>query len=145
MKDIPALAGHGSILWSHQRSSSRALDAPFWPMSTCAHLCRHRHTNVKSYLLIGFSLNILDLFIYLFIYLISCIWVHCSYFQTHQKRASDLITDGCEPPCCCWEVNSWPLEEQSVLLTTEPSLQPYLFLSWARVTLCRSDSLEFTI
>jgi len=30
----------------------------------------------------------------------------------HQKRASDPITDGCEPPCGCWELNSGPLEEQ---------------------------------
>ena len=50
--------------------------------------------------------------------------VHCSCLQTHQKRASDLITDGCEPPCGYWELNSGPLEEQSVLLTAEPSLQP---------------------
>ena len=42
----------------------------------------------------------------------------------HQKRTSDPITDGCETPCGCWELNSGPLEEQSVLLTTEPSLQP---------------------
>ena len=28
-----------------------------------------------------------------------------------------------EPPCGCWKLNSGPLEEQSVLLTTEPSLQ----------------------
>jgi hypothetical protein len=41
---------------------------------------------------------------------------------------SDLITDGCEPPWTCWELNSEPLEEQSVLLTTEPSLQPRLML-----------------
>jgi hypothetical protein len=34
------------------------------------------------------------------------------------------ITDGCEPPCGCWDLNSEPLEEQSVLLTTQPSLQP---------------------
>ena len=40
-----------------------------------------------------------------------------------QKRAPDLITDGCEPPCGCWELNLGPLEEQAVLLTTEPSLQ----------------------
>ena len=32
-----------------------------------------------------------------------------------QKRASDPITDGCEPPCGCWELNSGPLEEQLVL------------------------------
>ncbi|EGW02432.1 E3 ubiquitin-protein ligase NEDD4 [Cricetulus griseus] len=41
-----------------------------------------------------------------------------------QKRAQDLIRDGCEPPCGCWELNSGPLEEQSVLLTSESSLQP---------------------
>jgi hypothetical protein len=34
--------------------------------------------------------------------------------------ALDPITDGCEPPCSCWELNSGPLEEQSVLLTSEP-------------------------
>jgi len=50
--------------------------------------------------------------------------VHCSRLQTHQKRASDPITDGCEPPRGFWDLNSGPLEEQSVLLTTEPSLQP---------------------
>jgi hypothetical protein len=27
-------------------------------------------------------------------------------------------------PCGCWGLNSEPLEEQPVLLTTEPSLQP---------------------
>ena len=42
----------------------------------------------------------------------------------HQKRAPDLITDGCEPPCGCWELNSGPLEKQLVLLPTESSLQP---------------------
>jgi E3 ubiquitin-protein ligase NEDD4 len=33
------------------------------------------------------------------------------------------ITYGCEPPCGCWELNSRPLEEQSMLSTAEPSLQ----------------------
>jgi hypothetical protein len=56
---------------------------------------------------------------HVFIYLIC---VHCSYLQTHQKRTSDPITDGCEPPCGCWELNSEPLEEQPVLLTVESSL-----------------------
>jgi hypothetical protein len=41
------------------------------------------------------------------------------------ERASDPITDGREPPCGCWELNSGPLEEQSVFLTAEPSLQPW--------------------
>jgi hypothetical protein len=43
--------------------------------------------------------------------------------QKHQKRVLDPITDGCEPPSGCWDLNSGPLEEQSVLLNPEPSLQ----------------------
>ena len=38
----------------------------------------------------------------------------------------DPITDGYEPPCCCWKLDRGPLEEHPVLLTTEPSLQPHL-------------------
>jgi len=44
------------------------------------------------------------------------------------KKITYLVTvstDGCEPPCGCWELNSGPLGQQSVLLTTEPSLQPW--------------------
>ena len=44
-----------------------------------------------------------------------------------QKRASGHVIDGCEPPFECWELNSGPLEEQLVLLTAEPSLQPSSF------------------
>ena len=44
----------------------------------------------------------------------------------YQKRTSDLTTDGYEPPCGYWELNSGPLEEQTVFLTAEPSLQPCL-------------------
>jgi hypothetical protein len=61
---------------------------------------------------------------------ILCIWVHCHCLQTHQKRALDSITDGCEPPCGFWEMNSGPLEEQPVFWTAEPTLQPpILFFS----------------
>jgi hypothetical protein len=71
-------------------------------------------------------------FIYLFLFFLRFIYyyisVHCSCLQTHEKRASDLIMDGYEPPCGCWDLNSGPSEEQSVLLTAEPSPQPYLFL-----------------
>ena len=34
------------------------------------------------------------------------------------------VTGSCELSCRCWELNSGPLEDQSVLLTVEPSLQP---------------------
>jgi hypothetical protein len=36
----------------------------------------------------------------------------------------DPTTDGCEPPCGYWKLNLGPLEEQSMLLTPKPSLQP---------------------
>jgi hypothetical protein len=50
-----------------------------------------------------------------------------AYTPVCQKRAADPITDGCESPCGCWELNSGPLEEQSVLITTELSLQSPFF------------------
>ena len=40
-------------------------------------------------------------------------------------QRSSPLTDGCEPPCGCWDLNSVPLEEQSALLTAEPSHQPH--------------------
>ena len=49
-----------------------------------------------------------------------------AHIPASQKRASDLTMDDCEPPCSCWELNSGPLEERPVLLTTEPSLQPQI-------------------
>jgi hypothetical protein len=54
-----------------------------------------------------------------FIYL-----MYMSILQLSSDTPEDPITDGSEPPCSCWDLNSGPLEEQSVLLTTEPSLQP---------------------
>jgi hypothetical protein len=52
-------------------------------------------------------------------------WVHYHCLQTHQKRASHPITNGCEPPCGCWELNSRTSGRAiSALLTTEPSLKP---------------------
>jgi hypothetical protein len=55
---------------------------------------------------------------------ILCVCAQCCCLQKHQKGPSDPITDGCEPPCNVWELNSGPLEERPVFLTTEPSLQP---------------------
>jgi hypothetical protein len=66
--------------------------------------------------------NRLFYFIFLKIYLFYVYEHTVAVFN--QKRALDPITDGFEPPCGCWELNSGPLEEQSVLLTTQPSLLP---------------------
>jgi hypothetical protein len=56
-------------------------------------------------------------FFLIFIYLFIICKVHCRCLQTLQKRVSDFVTDGCEPPCGCWDLNSWPSEEQSGALT----------------------------
>ena len=43
----------------------------------------------------------------------------------HARKGRQIPLDGHEPPCGCWELNSGPLEEHSVLLTAEPPLQPH--------------------
>lgn len=42
------------------------------------------------------------------------------------RSLETTVTDGCWPPNRCWELNPDLLEGQTVLLTTEPSLQPVL-------------------
>lgn len=41
-----------------------------------------------------------------------------------QKRAFDSLNskDGHEPPCGCWKLSPGPLQEQQVILSTEPSI-----------------------
>ena len=91
-------------------------------------LCAHHHilcmyiTNLKNSLIL-LSLRLKTNTFLFFLRFIYYMWIHCHCLQTHQKRASDPITDSFGPPCGCWELNSGPLEEKSVLLTTEPSLQ----------------------
>ena len=34
------------------------------------------------------------------------------------------VTESCELPCGCWDLNPGPLEEQPVFLSAESSLQP---------------------
>lgn len=52
-----------------------------------------------------------------------CVSALSAYTPMYQKRALDPITDGHEPPCGCWELDSRSLEEQPVLLTADLSLQ----------------------
>ena len=49
-----------------------------------------------------------------------------SLFSDTPEEGIGPIIDGCESSCDCWELNTGPLEEQSVLLSTEPSLQPWV-------------------
>jgi hypothetical protein len=75
----------------------------------------------------GFGVFLGFFFLVLFCFVLFYVWVHCYCLHAHQKRTSNPSTDGCKPPCGCWKLNSGPLVEQSVLLTTEPSLQPPWF------------------
>lgn len=49
-----------------------------------------------------------------FLLKICCLFIYYAYrilpacIPTHQKRAPDLITDGCEALCVSWELNSGP-------------------------------------
>jgi hypothetical protein len=76
---------------------------------------------------------------FLKIYLFIICKVHCSCLQTLQKRVSDFVMDGCEPPCGCWDLNSGLSEEQSGTLTNwaiSPALNIFLKrdnCSWAVV------------
>ena len=61
------------------------------------------------------------------------------------ELTSDTTEEGvrshlgvCEPPCCCWDLNSGLSEEQSVFLTTDPSHQPSLILL-SKVSMCLKD------
>jgi hypothetical protein len=45
--------------------------------------------------------------------------------RTGDRRFPETrVMDGCESVHGCWELNSGPLEEQQVLLTTEQTVQP---------------------
>ena len=59
----------------------------------------------------------------IFTSLLSIQYSFCVYAYWPEET-QDLITDGCnEAPWFCQEMNSWPLEEQVILLTSEPSIQ----------------------
>jgi hypothetical protein len=58
------------------------------------------------------------------LFIIICKCTIAVFWHYYLKRASDLITSGCESPGVCWDLNSGSLEEQSVLLPAEPSHQP---------------------
>jgi hypothetical protein len=80
---------------------------------------------------------------FLFIYLST----HCSCLQTHQRKSLDPITNGCEPLCGCWELNSGPLEEQTVLFIAESSLQPLNFSLFRDyfISFCNQTTVHKTI
>jgi hypothetical protein len=69
----------------------------------------HAHTQMLKQVLFLLNIFLIYLFIYLFVYLLN-MHVLSAYVPTCQKRASDPFTDGCQPLCGCWELNSGPLK-----------------------------------
>ena len=64
------------------------------------------------------------MFMGIFAYMFFCPSLGC--LASMETRRECWITrtrvrDSCELPCGCWELNLEPLEEQPVLLVTEPS------------------------
>ena len=60
-----------------------------------------------------------------------CAHMHAYCQQKLEEHVSSEtgVMDGCEPPCGSWELNPGSLEEQPVLLTTEPFLYSLGFSS----------------
>jgi hypothetical protein len=93
-----------------------------------------------------------DLFIYLFIYLcIYCVQSSaCIYACTPEEDARSL-TDGYEPLCGCWDLNSGPLIlwllrfEQSGLSSFEPSLQPLFVFVAVVIVVLLFEVLSYTM
>ena len=58
--------------------------------------------------------------------LILCTLLFFLHICLHEgvRSAGTGVTESWELPCGCWELNSVPLEEQPVFLTTESSVQP---------------------
>jgi hypothetical protein len=50
---------------------------------------------------------------------------HVPCLKRLSKTLELEVTDGCEPSCGCKKLSLGPLQEQQVLLTSEPSLQPH--------------------
>jgi hypothetical protein len=81
---------------------------------------------------VGQEVYLVFCFCFLFSFFLRFIYLLYVYtvavFRYSRRGYQIFVTDGCEPPCGYWDLNSGPLEEQSVLLTTEPSHQPLFFV-----------------
>ena len=84
------------------------------------------HINMKSLTITAHELSLFCLILYFIFCLHGCLCSTCVP-GVHGGQKRDIqpgtgVTDGCELPHKFWDLNPGPLEEQLVLLTTEPSL-----------------------
>jgi hypothetical protein len=81
------------------------------PLLICMYVCMH-----ITYIYMNIT--------YLYILKIYYLLLHLFSFIIYYTPGEVIGSHYSELPCGCWELNSGPLEEQSVLLTAEPSLHP---------------------
>ena len=86
------------------------------------------HHSRLAMLLFSFFLNIT------YLSLMACALVFCLHVCLCEGILfpGTGVADSCELPCGCWELNQSPMQER--VLTTEPSLQPYLFFRYLQTT-----------
>ena len=58
-------------------------------------------------------------------YVFVSVWMLCICRGVRAGSPGAGFTGICKPPNLCWELNVGALEEQQMLLTAEPSLQPF--------------------
>jgi hypothetical protein len=71
---------------------------------------------IASFLLLNQVFCYINLPIFFFCKIYLLIYVSTLSLSSDTPE-EDLVVDGCEPPCGCWDLNSGPLEEQSGVLT----------------------------
>lgn len=71
-----------------------------------------------------------------------CVYVLAAPGDQNSIRCPGLELQRAEPPCGCWEPTLGPLEEQPMVLTTEPSLQLRCQLATAELQLRKSALLS---
>ena len=79
---------------------------------------KKKDTLKKGFLSIGLLPEYLSV-----LHVLQCLWRPEDDFPFPETG----VIDDCEPPCGSWELKPDLLEEQPVLLTTEPSLQLHIF------------------
>lgn len=58
------------------------------------------------------------------------------------RHAGTGVSDCCESPCRCWELNLGTMGDQPILLTTDPSLQPTLIKQHISIIFCESSEIH---
>jgi hypothetical protein len=87
-----------------------------------------------------------SLFFFLKIYLfIICKYTVAVFRHSRTRRGSQISwSDGCEPPYGCWDLNSWPSEEQSGALT-HWAISPARFLTLVSFVVQSFSLIQFLL